>query len=287
MNIVKNPKAVATIATVLCVASLFWLVTTQRVNHSLETDLEHEKLRSEALLSEKLLLEKDIEKMKTQLSGLKGLNGDLDILVRNTEAKFAEQEAEMKKLRSANASLALVRKQREQLLSIQQELERELQAMRGSLSELERENQTLSSTIAQLQDQNQLLMADLNRAMIASIDHSQVQAVKGRKDRLTVRARKTNKLIADFEVPGSLRNISYRILDPKGNPLTEKQGVIVSHATPSGDHVLASAGDGTLGNGLQKVRMEYLPKVKLQSGVYTVEILNDNLYVGSMNVKLR
>ena len=41
------------------------------------------------------------------------------------------------------------------------------------------------------------------------------------------------------------------------------------------------------GNKLQKVEMIFIPKEKLKTGVYMVEILNANLYVGSLKVKLK
>ena len=287
MTTLTNPKTFAVIATVLCVASIFWLAATKSVNSTLESDLEHEKLRSEALLSEKLLLEKDLERMKSQLSALKGVNSDLDIRVKDLETRYLEREHELIKLGKQNASLANIRKQRDQLQKLQEELEAELQSARGMIADLESQNQSYANAITQLQEQNSALVRDLNRAMFASIDHPQVQAVRGKKEKLTVRARKTNKLIADFEVPASLVNISYRILDPKGILMTDKHGVVASFVVPDEGNIMASTSPENVGNGLQKVRMEYLPKLKLESGVYTVEILNDNLYVGSLNVKLR
>lgn len=287
MTMLQNPRTVAIATTVLCIASLFWLLSTQKVNSSLQSTLEQEKLRSEALLSEKLLLEKDVAKVKDQLAGLRGINAELDEVVKVAEAKFAAREQELAKLRKQNASLYQLRKQREELLRLQSDLERELLTVRSSLTAMENQNQALSQTIAQLQEQNSLLTRDLNRAMIASLDRFQVQTVKGKKERLTVRARKTDKLIAAFEVPASLRNLTFRITDQEGKALTSAEGTIVSRLIPSAHNLVASADDGQLVDTVQKVEMEYLPRKKLQSGVYTVEILNDNLYVGSVNVKLR
>lgn len=241
MTTVRNPKAIALVATALCIGSLIWLMSTRGVNSVLETSLEQEKLKSESLLSEKLLLEKDLEKMRVQLSSLKGINDDLDETVRKAEAKFADREAELNRLKRQNSTLADVRKQRQDLLRVQRELENELTALKGSYAALENENRMLSNNIVQLQERNRILSEDLNRAMFASIDQSQVQAVKGKKERLTVRAKRTGKLIADFDVPANLRNISFRIVDPKGNALTEKHGSIVYHASAADQNVVASS----------------------------------------------
>lgn len=287
MTTIKNPKVIAIVTTALCMASLVWLMSTQRVNNSLERNFENEKLKSEALLSEKLLLEKDLEKMRGQLSNLKGINSELDQLVRNTEMKFESRESELNRLKKQNASLAEVKRQREELLRLQQSLEEQLLSMKASYAELENENLALSSAVARLQEQNRLLSDDLNRAMFASLDHLQVQAVKGSREKLTVKARKTSKLIANFDVPASLRSISFRVIDPKGITVSDKHGSVVFNAVPSEENIVASNAANSAGNGLQKVKMEFIPKHKMQAGVYTVEILNDNLYVGSLNVKLR
>lgn len=286
MTALKNPKGIATVSTALLIASLLLLMGTKSINSTLESNLEHEKLRSESLLSEKLLLAKDLEKIKGHLSKLKGINAELDEVVKSTQSKVASQEQQLKTLRKDNASLAEIKKQRNELLRLEKDLEAQLLVAKTSMADLHLRNEALSQTIAQLQEQNRILNNDLNRVMVTSLDHLQVQAVRGKKDRLTVRARKTNKLIASFEVPASLQDISFRIIGPDGSRLTEKQGLILSQATASVNNVLASAnGQGV--DGLQNIRMEYVPKIKLESGVYSVEILNDSLYVGSVNVKLR
>ena len=282
----KNPKAIAVMATVACIASLLWLMSIKSVNSSLESGLEREKLRSESLLSEKLLLEKDLEKLKTQLASLRGINSELDALVTATEGKLVARDLELRRLKKQDATLASLRKERQELLRLQTQLENELLSAHTSLADMMSQNEHLSQTVAQLQEQNRMLANDLNRVSVAALDRLQVEAVKGKKERLTVRARRASKLIASFKVPASMQNISFRIIAPKGEILGEKQGIIASRITPLQDNAMASANNQTI-DGLQEVRMEYLPKQRLQSGVYTVEILNDQLYVGSLNVKLR
>ena len=64
MKTFKSSKAVALVSTALMVASIFWLMNAKSVNTTLEAGLQNEKLKSEQLLSEKLHLEKEIEKFK-------------------------------------------------------------------------------------------------------------------------------------------------------------------------------------------------------------------------------
>lgn len=283
----KSPKAVAVVTSALFVASLFWLMNTRHVNSSLEAGLQEQKLRSEELLSEKLLLEKDIQKFKDQLGTLKDQNAGLDDSVKATSAKLKNQESDYNKMKRENASLGQVRKQRQELQALKNQLENELSSLRLSYTELEAKNNELNNTVATLQERNKVLTDDLNRAMFAAVDQSQIQAVKGKSEKLTIRAKSARKLIANFEVPANLKSLSFRITDSKGNVLTPADGTTAFTSTPSDKNFTASSDAEVQGNKLQKVEMVYIPREKLKTGLYTVEILNENLYVGSLKVKLK
>ena len=49
----------------------------------------------------------------------------------------------------------------------------------------------------------------------------------------------------------------------------------------------ATTDSESVGSRLQKVEMVFIPKARLQTGAYTVEILNKCLCVGSLKVKLK
>jgi hypothetical protein len=287
MEILKSSKAIAVATTVLLVASLFWLMNTKSVNSSLEAGLQKEKLKSESLLSEKLLLEKDIQKVKDQLLSLKGRNQELDNLVQSVSAKLRAQETDYNRMKKENVSLAQVKKQRQELIALQSQMENELQSLKSSYADLEAKNNALNTTVASLEERNRMLTNDLNKAMFASVDQFQIQAVKGKSEKLTIRAKRTKKLIANFAIPANLKNLSFRILDAKGNALTPYDGTIASTITPSEKSYTVSSDAEVQGNKLQDVEVTYVPKGKLKTGVYTVEILNENLYVGSLKVKLK
>lgn len=287
MEMLKSPKAVAVVTSALFVASLFWLMNTRHVNSSLEAGLQEQKLRSEELLSEKLLLEKDIQKFKEQLGTLKDQNADLDNLVKSTSAKLKSQESDYNRMKRENASLGQIKKQRQELQALKSQLQNELSSLKVSYAALEAENNELNNTVATLQERNRVLTGDLNRAMFAAVDQSQIQAVKGKNEKLTIRAKRAKKLIANFEVPANLKSLSFRITDSKGTVLTSADGTTAFTSTPSDKNLMASSDTEVQGNKLQRVEMVYIPKEKLKTGVYTVEILNENLYVGSLKVKLK
>jgi len=211
----KNSKAIALVSTALFVASLFWLMKTKSVNGSLEAGLNEEKLKSEQLLSEKLLLEKDLDKIKGQLSELSGKNRTLDDLVKATTEKLRGTEAEYSHMKKENMSLARIKKERQELQEIQSRLQNDLSKLRIDYANMEADNSELRKAVATLEERNNLLSRDLGRAMLASLQQTEVNVLKGKNDRLTVKAKRARKLVANFDVPADLKNVSFRIRDAK------------------------------------------------------------------------
>ena len=287
MEILKSPKAIAMVTTALFVGSLFWLANTRRVNVLLETDLKEQSLKAESLLSEKLLLQKEIDRFKDQLFSMKDQNRELTALSEKATAQLKRQEADFNRMKKENMSLTQVRKQRLELTALKSQLENELQLLKASYADLQNQNQELNTTVAALQERNRILTEDLGRAMFAAVDYSRVEANKGKSDRLTVKAKRTRKLIANFEVPANFKNLRFRIVNDKGVALTEQDGLYSTSITPSEKTFIASADTEIEGQKLQNVELVYVPKAKLKPGVYTIEILNENLYVESLKVRLK
>lgn len=287
MKTLTNPKLIAAITTAVCVASLVWLMNTNHVNDSLHTGLRDEKLKNEKLLSEKLLLERDIHRANDQLNVLKAENGSLDGKVRAAEQRLREQEAAYHELKKKqNASLASVKKHRDELALLNRDLESQVRQLQTANASLLTENAQLQHTVASLQEKNRLLVNDLHLAMQSVMDHTEVHAVKKRQERLTVKAGRTKKLVATFEVPASLKNLKYRLVDPGGAILSHDHGTFASRVVSSSE-LTASTEAMSRGANPQVVEVIFSPAKKLKPGLYKLEILNDDLYVGSMKVTLQ
>lgn len=286
MNTLKSSKVVAAVSTTILIAMMFWLLNTKRASHVLEEGLQEAKLKSESLLSEKLLLEKEMDKLKDQLESLTDQNVGLDKLVQQTSEKLKNQESDYNRMKKENLTLAQIRRQRQELAALRTTLENDIQGLKELNSFLQDRNNELTGTVASLQERNRMLADDLNKAMLASLDQSQIHAIRGKGEKMTTKARRTKKLVANFEAPDNLKNLSFRIKDSNGNTLTPEHGSIAFHSVPSENSYTASLDNEAAENKFQRVEMIYTPAKKLKGGVYTVEILNESLYVGSLKVKL-
>jgi DNA repair exonuclease SbcCD ATPase subunit len=284
----KSPKVIAGVATVLVVISMVGIMNMYRVNTSLQGDLNSQRLRSESLLSEKLLLEKDLDKFRTEMDALKGVNADLDKAIAVAASNLRAKEEEYKKLQQQSASYKNYKKQYEGLVSLRKELEQSIENLTGALARLEMEKRELRDAVANLEQRNSYLQMELQRALLASVDQPRIETLRGRKEKLTVVARRTKKMKVNVEVPSDLREVSFRIRNDKGQILSSEDGTIASRVIDDGSVTVASADGSTeLAKPVRKMEMVYHASKKLEPGIYTVEILSENLYVGSMQVKLK
>lgn len=79
----KKEKAIAAGAVVMLIVSLICTGLLYRSNKSLIGNLNKERLKSELMLSEKLELQKEIEKFKHQIISLSGQNTEIDKILTN------------------------------------------------------------------------------------------------------------------------------------------------------------------------------------------------------------
>ena len=285
MDTLHSPKAIALITTCLFFGALLWLLNTQRINKALGNDLDQEKLKSESMLSEKLLLQKEIDQFKGQLNALVRKNKELDKTITTTSFRLNEQQITNEALSAENKSLKKIKKQRDEFSALNKELLNRVETLNEMLVRTRHENEAMVLAMNSLEQRSRVLEDELNKAILTSVDNTQVQSWKSNK--LTVKARQAKKLVATFEVPSELLNLNYSITDPAGKIVTGKDGLIASRKVGEGKTYIASRGDHTKGFAHAQVEMTYTPNEKLKPGTYKIEILNDNLYVGSLQAGLR
>src|SRR4030043_715978 len=126
-------------------------------NRSLKDQLQKEKIRSEALVSETLNMDKSIEKFKKDLNSLKGKNAELDKVVRQTSDQLAKKEAAIKKLMSENASLADLKIKNEELETLRKKLEDKIAKMNLDMDQLIAENKEFNEKLSSVKTENESL----------------------------------------------------------------------------------------------------------------------------------
>jgi myosin heavy subunit len=285
-----NGKQIAIIAGLILAiltTGLYW-----NNNRILKKNLKAEKIKSEALLSEKLLLDKSLEKIKSDVASLQTKNSQLDKKIVDITGEIEAKESELRGLKSENSNLRSFKAKVKELESSIAKLNQELKTLKDE-AEIERnklmfDNQALNNKLASIQKENEKLVEKntIIRAM-ASNNH-RVEAVRGKKDRLTAIARRTQRLILAFDLPNDVgSNIYFKLITPEGRNFTSVNSELAKiDLRPNNDNFFAQ--NSQLENVPTKsVEMIYTPSSKLTSGVYEFEVYNENGYIGSSKIRLR
>ena len=287
-NAIQNPKVIAGTVTFLFAIALIGLIAYHNANRSLEDGLNNERLKSERILSEKLALDKEINKLKQSITSLQGKNTDLDKMLANTSAKVAAKEQELNRMNKENSSLKQYKKQHDDIQKIKNDLEAQVIALNNALSTANKDNESLKRSVAELQLKNKSLSDELTQIQIASLDDMRVEAFN--KSKLTVSAKKTKKLDINFIIPAqyATSDLQFKIYDPNGQQRSQTDGTIALLETKEAPILTADASDKLYLKQTKQVKMEYKPKKKLTAGIYRIEVSNnENKYLGSLQVRLR
>jgi hypothetical protein len=288
-KVMKN-KVIAGSLTTLLTAAIIGLLYLQDSNKSMSDMLDAAKLKSERFLSEKLSLDKEIDNLKKQKITLGNKNSELDKLLASTNSKLANKEKELKavqwdknKSKKLEAELAEIRK-------VKGELENQLAMHNETIKKLRGENERLSMNAASLKEQYEALVASSKVANAINANNWKVETTKGKRDRLTVVARKTKKISMGFDVPQNLvENINFKITSPNGSPLPE--GDRLSYIVIDNDSDFVASASPTIETyGVTKrIEMTYRPKAneKLVAGIYRIDVYEKNTYINSYQVRLR
>jgi len=259
-------------------------------NRSLKDQLQKEKIRSETLLSEKLNLEKSIDKFKKDLASLQGKNAQLDKIVRETSDQLTKKESEIRKLMAENASLADLKKKNEELEVLRKQLEEQIASLNMNMDQLIAENKKYSEQLASMKTENASLATHnaLLEAMLA--DNYRIEALKGRHDKLTVAARRTNKLMVSFDIPAEVgKDLYFKILTPDGQELSSRndESVIMKFYDENKNLMASLTGTAAGNQNAKRAELIYKPVNKLTKGIYKFNVYNGKEYMGSIQVRLK
>ena len=287
---IKKEQLIAGILTLLFIASLITTLLVFNSNLSLKSGLNDQKLVSESLLSEKLALEKEIMKIKNEMSSLKGKNVELDHIIAGMSQQLSEKERHIAMLNREMVTVKDLTRQVKDLLQLRSDLEKQVTFIKESNDKLLAENEILHKTIFDLELENAELAQDMQWLQNNNADNFQVVTTKGKKNNsLTIKASKASKISVDFDVPMEFANgISFTIITPDGKKITDANKSL-SWKYGDNSRVLTADLNGAIGDVevTRSVTMTYSPGEKLVKGTYQIEVLNNGRHIGSCRMRLK
>ncbi|NEN24859.1 hypothetical protein G3O08_15255 [Cryomorpha ignava] len=280
----SKTKIIAIVCTLLFFFSLGGAVYLHDSNQSLEQLLKGSKLTSETLLSQKLILEKEIAQMKGNIQKEMGMSVAKDKLLAQANTALTKKEKEIKSLKNKKS----VDQKFAELQKIKSDLDGQVAEMNARIKGLESEKNTLTSQLADANSKSKEMASNMALMKQMGLNNYEVEATK-KNQKLTVVARKTRNLNLAFDLPaGIAENVQFKIKTPSGKVI-DKTDPSLAYGLDTYEGLLtASVEPIELGIEVSKrITMSYKPKEKLSRGLYVIEILNGETHMASCQVKLK
>ncbi len=279
----------AAIISLLLFSTIFALVS----NSKNKRRLNREKLQSEAILSEKLLVQKDFDKLKSDLIALNIRNDTNEKALIDAELKITEKEQRIASLSRQNISLNKNRKELADLRNEKADMDKAYKAYEDLKMEHEKiltRERELQSSVVTLEAQKNEITDKFNKKKLYDSDNFEVYGSRGRnKEKLTVRAWRTKKLNVSFDVPESLtESVSFKIVTPSGSVISPEDKAL-SWSFP-GNSVNYTASLSYLTGEIEQSRqvvLTYNSKEKLPKGDYKVQLFCNSVNIGNCRIKLK
>lgn len=257
-------------------------------NQTLKGQSEKERLNAENLLSEKLALQKDVDKFNNQLTTLKGKNKELDKSLADANQNISAKQTELNRLIKENKDVKEIKAKLAELEALKSDLNAQLNDRNRQIESINQEKLALNNSIDQLKNENKLMSENM-QIMVAN--NFLIEALKGKKEKLTVVAKRTSKIKADFDIPTDIEaNLNFKIIKPNGSSVDSKSDKTISlnSISNSTSDLVASSGSYVgIPVKTKRVRMVYQPTEKMSTGIYSIEVYNNGTYLGTSQVKLK
>jgi hypothetical protein len=276
-------KAILLGTTIVFGGCLIWLLILRNDLERADAAVDQSKLKYETLLSEKLLIEKSLNKKTKLLDTLKNenivLSNGIDEREKMLLSTRAENSRMVKTLDAERAKFQEAEKKAQSLAS-------EVKNSAGRLDQVDSQLTMKTDSILRLAHQVAVLQSRLDDAITRSIDQTLILAEK-RNDKITSKARRTKELVAQVELPIELNKLTFTVERPDGSVLST-DATLSARQLASEGALTASLTDMMLpAFKTKKMEIVYKPKEKLNKGVYVFKIFNGSDYVGSMNIQLQ
>jgi len=129
---------------------------------------------------------------------------------------------------------------------------------------------------------------DMKEAGAALVNNSQVDALKGKKAKLTVKARRTNELHMAFDLPEAMaKAANFKITSPKGNEYSGASPSVSTSRAMNEATASANAAGKPGKASTARVDLKFNPKKKLEPGVYQIEVLTGQDHLQTFFLHLR
>lgn len=283
----NNRNAILKTGAVILVLLLLGFVYALVRNNKNKQNLNSEKLVTERLMGEKTAMQSELDKLKSEIAGLKEQSSATSKLLTETETKLADAGKRMKSLSGQYARKT--KADEEEFQKQKAAFEKEYAGLKSDYDNLMAQNGDLQKKLTSLEAQTSDLLEKLRINNTFDSDDFQTFGSRGKKDKIVVFARRVKKLNVNFEVPQNLSEaISFKIITPSGTTITPDDRALSWIFPPDTRGLTASLSPVTAEfEQSRRVTLSYTPKEKLIPGEYKIQIFSNNKNIGNCRIRLR
>ena len=286
----NRQKTVTYVGAIVIALLLIGIIFTSVTISKGKRNLNAEKQTSEKLLSEKLAVNKDLDKLQTDFSVLKQKSDANAKLLAETNIKIADNEKRINSLTGENKSLRANKKELAELKKTREELEKVSSRLKDDSDKLLAQNKDLQNSLSSMEKEKNNLALQLENTKKVNTDNFLLTATRGKKaERIVIRASRAKKLNVTFEVPQNLTEaISFKIVTPSGTTINPDDKSLTWTFPMDSRNFTASLSTVT-GEFEQsrQVVLNYAPKGKLVKGEYKLQILCEGNNIGNCRIMLK
>jgi phage shock protein A len=285
-SVTFHPKWMAAALAVTTCAAVGTTVHIINEDDRQRSAIEQERLKHERLLGDKLQLEKLMAGLQVELNGAQQDNTDARLRIAELERRIKQSEDRARGLEARSNGSSRTRKE---LAAAQQErtgLLNELEALRAT-------ERDLRAQLAQARNDHDALAARFEQQQMGAqmVNNAEVEALRGRKEKLTVVARRTREIRMAFDLPQHLaEQASFRIISPKGAQYKGADPALSWTFDKPGHEPMASIAliEGSTSSArAARVHLRFNPKEKLEPGVYRIDVHSGETYLNTVLLRLR
>jgi hypothetical protein len=250
------------------------------------SNVEKEKLENERLLGDKLQLEKRLNDQEGSLRDERTRNTDADARIADLERRVKQAQDHARTLEGKARSTDKAKRDIAEALAQRDKLMNQLAGLQSS----ERE---LRDQLAQARADRDAIAArfDQQQQGAQMVNNAEVDAVRGKKERLTVVAKRTREIRMAFDLPQHMaQQASFKIITPKGKAYEGNDPAIaMTFDQPEAEPLAAVNMTEGLAAGARasRVHLKFSPKGKLEPGQYRIDVRSGDTYLNTVLLRLR
>ena len=254
-------------------------------HNDMTAGLNDGKLANERLLAEKLQLEKQLASLSVKLDketeALGTANHEASDLRRRVEAAIARS----RNLEGAARKNRDMQKELTELRSLKQQLEASLASASGN----ERQLRDQLNTMTRERDELATRLEE-HLAGAQMVNNAEVDALRGRKGKLTVVARRTKQIRMAFDLPKDMAHTaSFKVITPDGRSYSGSDPAISMTVSDTGSEPTAAVEliPGLVKDRASRVHLTFTPEAKLKPGSYRIDVMSGSEYLNTVLLNLR